>query len=350
MKKAALLLAVLLLAGCAGNAPARKSPEKTEMCGVWISCYELSPMLEGGNFKEAFAAAAKNLKRLGASDAFVHVRAFGESLFKSEFYPQSAAAARYDFDVLEFMIEELSRNGIFFHAWINPFRQKDGTFADPASESERAKILGEIREIVRGYAVRGIHFDDYFYTETTAEGAFYEAYRSEAQNPLGIEDYRTANISWLISAAKSAAKSADRDVLFSVSPAADIAKNKDAAFADVAAWCENGDVDIIMPQLYFGFDYPLESFRFDNLLAGWKKAAGGNVKLVIGLAAYKLGTDTPPDSAEWKEGADILARQTGICFSDDAIDGVCFFSYSYLFSEDDLHKTSLSKIIKYTSP
>ena len=59
---------------------------------------------------------------------------------------------------------------------------------------------------------------------------------------------------------------------------------------------------------------------------------GSKAKLVIGLAAYKLGTKEPPDNAEWQTKEDILNRQTKICLDDSDISGICFFSYSYLIN------------------
>ena len=139
----------------------------------------------------------------------------------------------------------------------------------------------------------------------TDSGA-YGKYRAAADAPLDSGEYCTANVTWLIFAAKSAAHSANKDIVFSVSPAADISKNLNEAHADVRGWCERGLVDWIIPQLYFGFDYPDEKFRFNNLLSEWKEATGGKVTLITGLAAYKLGTADPPDAKEWQNGTDIL--------------------------------------------
>ncbi|MBR4909925.1 MAG: family 10 glycosylhydrolase [Clostridia bacterium] len=350
MKKAGVLFALfILLCGCAAAEPQKEEAEaKEKIFGVWISCYELEPMLAGGNFKEEFSAAAGNSAAAGMTDAFVHVRAFGDSLFPSRFYPQNENAARYDFDLLRFMIDCIHNAGMRFHAWINPFRDGDGSFLSPASAEVQARILGGIREITEGYGVDGIHFDDYFYTEKSSDAADYGRYRLAAAQPLSIEEYRTANISRLIAATKSLTAAAG--ITFSVSPAADTDKNKNVFFADVAEWCKNKTVDIIIPQLYFGFEYPDSRFCFDNLLAEWKELCGDNVRLVIGVAAYKLGTDSVPDTYEWKNGADILARQTEICVRDPDLAGICYFSYSYLFAGDGLHKTALSGVLEYTAP
>lgn len=304
-------------------------------------------MLAGGNFKADFSAVCENLKSLPATDVFLHVRAFSDSLFPSKYYPQKENAKNYDFDLLEFMVSALKTAGVRPHAWINPYRAAQGEFLDPSDAGVRARILCGIREIIENYDVAGIHFDDYFYPAGNEEidSAGYAAYKEKAACPLDKAAWRTANINALIFAAGDLVRQSGKDLIFSVSPAADCEKNLNSSFADVKAWCSGGAVDLIIPQLYFGFDYETEKFRFNNLLKEWKKLTkDGGAQLLIGLASYKLGASSPPDSAEWQTGEDVLARQVEICLGDPAVSGVCFFSYSHLFSPDPLHTTAREKI------
>ena len=304
-------------------------------------------MLADGDFKSEFSAVCERLKDLPASDVFIHVRAFSDSLFPSEYYPQKENAASLGFDPFAFMISALAGAGVRAHAWINPFRTADGGFLDPADGKVRARILCGIREITEKYDVAGIHMDDYFYPAESEEtdAASYAAYTKNAAFPLNKAAWRTANINSLVFSAADIIKQSGKDMLLSISPCADTEKNLNSSFADVKAWCDGGAVDLIIPQLYFGFDYPTEKFRFGNLLEEWKDLTeGGSARLIIGLAAYKLGTSAPPDSAEWKTGEDILARQVRICFEDAAVSGVCFFSCSYLFSDGDPHAAAREKI------
>ena len=132
---------------------------------------------------------------------------------------------------------------------------------------------------------------------------------------------------------------------------ASIQKNYNELYADVSAWVKNGCLDRIIPQLYFGFNYPDKAFGFDNLLKEWKELVNSNdeVELMIGLATYKIGTDSQNDSAEWGTDDDIIARQAEICKSDGRISGFVCFSYTSLFSGDELNtrqRDNLMKIIK----
>lgn len=339
-----LALALFLLSGCA--APESGANKKSPFIGVWISCYELRAMLQSGNFKEEFTAAADNLYRFCATDAFVHVRAFGDSLFESAYYPKSEDVKQYDFDVLEFMISALLARGIRFHAWINPFRAADGSYNNPADTAVRAAVLGGIGEITDRYAVSGIHFDDYFYPANNSDidAVEFAEYLKKSQNPLSLEEWRTEVINSFVLSARDTVKHKDKNLIFSISPAADMEKNRTSAFADVEYWCKAGAVDILIPQLYFGYEYPLGNFKFNYLLDRFTALDyAENVRLIIGLAAYKTGTQTPPDNAEWQDSS-VLSRQTEDCLKTQGVSGVCYFSYTYLFAEDELHASALEKV------
>ena len=334
----AALLFMSLLCGCAAQSKPTKEEQITAgesaVIGVWISCYELDRMLDGGNFAADFAAAAEKIASFGATDAFVHMRAFSDSLFDSAYYPQKENAKRYGFDLPKYMIETLAKEGVRFHAWINPFRSENGGFLDPMDENVRKRILCGVREIAERYDISGVHFDDYFYPgagdKTDAES--FAAYESAAAQALSIDEYRRSTVTAFMFAAKSAAKCRDKNVVFSVSPAAGIEKNENSSFADVRKWCAEGAADWIIPQLYFGFEYPDPEYRFDRLLDKWKAVwRQDGVKLIVGLAAYKVKTATPPDADEWKDnGADVLRRQMSVCLGDGDVAGIALFSYSYL--------------------
>ena len=343
-------LICFLLCGCADEGKVYDAKTgNAKICGIWISCYELNPMLESGNFKEEISAAASRFSTMHITDAFVHVRAFGDSLFPSKYYPQNENTKQYDFDVLEYTVTVMHENNIRFHAWINPFRRADGTFYDPADKTARSNILNGIREIIDGYDIDGVHFDDYFYSSQSEEeySQNFKNYGDAAENPLTSDEYRVSALNSFIFDARTAVKFKSENLIFSVSPAADIEKNRTSAFADIRFWCESGAVDLIIPQLYFGFTYPDEKFRFQNLLAAWKDInRAQSVRLIIGLPAYKLGTAAAPDSDEWLTGENILSKQAEICLNDTEICGVCFFSYSGLFADDELHRNSLKNVKK----
>ncbi len=371
MKKAlTVIVCILLLTGCTP-----KIKEKQEQhIGVWISYSEVNSMLDG-DFKVDFDAVVKNCQSLGINNIYIHVRAFGDSLYKSSFFPLNPKCEKYDFDILEYVTELCHKNGISVHAWINPYRISsstqnieeinpqspaavwlldddpnndknvcfaDGIYLNPAESEVRQLILDGVREILDNYDIDGIHYDDYFYPTQSEEfdKISYTEYAAETESPLCLADWRRINVDSLISGTYNAVKYKNSDVVFSVSPAADINKNYENLYADVAVWIDNGYIDAIIPQLYFGFEYPDDDFKFPNLLKDWKDicALNPDVRLNIGLAFYKAKPTLSADIPEWQENDDIIARQIEIINEDNNLSGYVFFSYSSLFSDEEEFK------------
>lgn len=229
-----------------------------------------------------------------------------------------------------------------------------GIYLNPAESAVRELIINGIRELLSKYTVDGVHFDDYFYPTTDAafDKASYEKYCADAKNPIALDDWRRANVNTLLAGCRAAIKSIGGErVDFSISPAASIEKNYSEYYADVKLWVKDGIVDTIIPQLYFGFEYPIREFCFDNLMDSWAELAAENkaVKLAVGLAPYKLGTDSEPDSAEWKNGTDIVARQIKACLDSEAVTGYVLFSYTSVFSDSEQAHEQLDKIKEATA-
>ncbi len=353
-----IVLILIILSGCKpATAPTNKEPI-TFISGVWITYSEVDSMLEDGKYKDAFDSAVNTCKANRITDIFLAVRPFCNSLYKSNLFPQNELAKNYDADLLEYSVKKAHQNEIRLHAWINPYRvaregtgidnlpddspvkqmtpgddyiESGGIFLNPASPAAIRLITEGVREICLNYKVDGIHFDDYFYPtgDENFDKVSYDKYKQKNQHPLPLDEYRISSVNSLISSVYTAVKFCSKDIVFSVSPAASIEKNKTDYFADVKAWCENGCVDIIIPQLYFGFEYPDRSYRFNKLLDDWKNLLKNTeAALVIGLGVYKTGTAAEPDREEWKNGKEIIKRQTEICRNDDRVSGYVYFSLS----------------------
>lgn len=389
MKRIFILLLTLavFVCGCSErkSAVGETEPEKKETrAGIWISFSEINSMLNSEKgFEAEFSAMLDNCEEIGTDDVYVHIRSYCDSLFKSEYFPLIEEAKKYDFDIFEYIVNEIHNRGMAVHAWINPYRVltssedieklsqespaykwlKDetaendknvcfanGIYLNPAESEVRNLVINGIREVIDKYEVDGIHFDDYFYPtiDPAFDSASYEKYCSLAELPLSLEKWRRANVNALISGCYTAIKFMDKDIVFSVSPMASVEKNYSELYADVAVWIENGCVDVIIPQIYFGFEYPDSEFRFENLLSIWKKLNKSNseVELMIGLAPYKIGTDTAADTAEWCGSDDIIARQVKMCIEDGNISGYVLFSATGIFSEEDLNTRQKENLVE----
>lgn len=388
------LILVLILSGC-GNGNKNLSNNGLEYgknegvlsSGVWLSFSEINTMLDSERgFEAELAEVVANCESLEIENIYIHVRSYCDSLFKSDIFPLIEKAQKYEYDIFEYMINAFHQKSIKVHAWINPYRVltsssdinalrtdspvykwlKDevltndvnvcfanGIYLNPAENGAKELVISGIREIISNYQVDGIHFDDYFYPTTDAsfDATSYEAYKAGTKKPLSLEEWRRSNVNALISGCYSAIKYLNKDIIFSISPAASIENNYTQLYADVKTWVKDGYVDAIIPQLYFGFEYPVEEYEFENLLTDWKKLMSCNngVALIIGLAPYKIGTDTEPDNIEWQRDTDIIARQVRLCREDSRAEGYVLFSYSSVFDKKQLNTDQRTALKEYIS-
>lgn len=334
-----------LLCGCGAEEPSLPTPaaDDAPLRGVWLSYIELDAMLEGATPQEAaeaIAAAMDTCVRHGINAVFFHVRAHGDAYFPSTLWPAATAAEAVmaaGFDPLACAVEEAHRRGIALHGWINPYRigttrraegvtfEKGGTwYYAPSDPAARQSVLDGVREILRRYAVDGIHFDDYFYPAgMAAEGESFE----DCPDGVSITQWRQTQVDMLISGVYSLCRQSGR--LFGVSPAADVERNRTTAYADVTRWMtEAGYIDYICPQLYVGFRH--ESKPFLALLAAWHDLPRREgVRLYIGLALYKVGLTHDPYAGagadEWATDGDVIPRQ--IEEAEKVADGIVLFRY-----------------------
>ena len=346
--------------------------------------------------KKEIDSIISDAETYGLNALFLQVRPCADAIYPSRIFPSSAyicgkQSGELPLDVLDYFIAAAHAKNIDVHAWINPYRvtcasssgynedtlaaenpavlhpewvvrhswtengvRKYACFFNPALPEVRKLICDGVEELIANYDIDGIHFDDYFYPTTDAafDKASYEKYCADAKNPIALDDWRRANVNTLLAGCRAAIKSIGGErVDFSISPAASIEKNYSEYYADVKLWVKDGIVDTIIPQLYFGFEYPIREFRFDNLMDSWAELAAENkaVKLAVGLAPYKLGTDSEPDSAEWKNGTDIVARQIKACLDSEAVTGYVLFSYTSVFSDSEQAHEQLDKIKEATT-
>ncbi len=342
----------------------------------WLSYMELS-LVSGRNTKDSYTAYIDglfdNIKSMGITDAFVHVRPFADAYYPSDYFPVSAYVSseqggELPFDVFGVIAERAKIKGIAVHAWINPYRvshgndikvlseknparlmYKEGTSEDvavtekgiyfnPSSEKVRKLIVDGARELMEKYDIKGIHIDDYFYFESCGDfdERQYSIYTSLG-GKLDLASWRRENVSTLLACLYSAVKSFGQDKIFSVSPGGDIAKCFNENYADVYLWCrEEGYCDMIIPQIYFGFQN--EKLPFERCLEDWSAlCTGSKVKLVAGLALYKAGQEDVyalSGKDEWIKNSDIIARQVKLIKEKDCF-GYALYSASYIdFSEN----------------
>lgn len=334
---------------------------------IWFSYLEYDRIMRGKSreeFTSALGDSFDNAAALGINTVYFQVRAYGDAYYRSALFP---AADRLDggYDPLEIAVKLAHDKGLSIHAWINPMRLMTDTQMQGVSEdypigkwyrSESAKgtlmvnhsgrwylspaysetvelICDGVREIVTGYNVDGVQIDDYFYP-TTDEGFDKAAYEASGTS-LTLADWRRQTVSEMVKRIYDAVHSANPGAVFGISPSGNIASNRDTMYADTEKWLsERGYCDYICPQLYYGFRN--EAQPFETACNNWKSLIKcDDISLVIGLAAYKSGTEDKYAGTgryEWQESTDILARQCSTARAYSA--GVAFFRYDSLFLPD----------------
>lgn len=358
-----------------------------ELKGVWISYLEWEKLpKERERFQKAVDQMFNNVKSWGMNAVFVHVRSHSDAMYPSDYYPWSKFASGTagkdpGYDPLDYMIKAAHARGLKFHAWLNPYRitgylmswdevsdnspakqwlngqdeamnrrvlnHNGAWYYNPSFPEVRELVTKGVAEIVENYQVDGIHFDDYFYPELddgSPSRCFDLPEYLASGSELSAADWRRANVNQLVAETYRTVKSINPSVTFGISPQGYVEhlRSSQELFADIDTWMSAGGyIDYIMPQIYWGFETRtaagnLAPYAFENNLKTWidlKKR--GDVKLYLGLAAYRAGTDTKDytGTSEWLRRDDILKRQVEAGRQSGQISGYCFYSYSSFLEE-----------------
>ena len=359
------------------------SPGSGEMRGVWVSYLDWNGWAKDeAGYKKAMDQTLDLCVQKGLNAVFLQVRPDGDAMYPSQYFPWSKFASGKQgknpgYDPLAYAVQAAHQRGLQLHAWINPYRitgylnrysdlcasnpaiawAKDGDssndrwvlcqngeyYYNPAIPQVRQLIIDGVKEIVTNYEVDGIHFDDYFYPnldDSKAETWFdYPEYQASGTS-LSVAAWRRNNVNELVRGVCSAVKSIRPQALFGISPEGYLQNlRKDTRqFTDVDAWMtQSGYVDYLMPQIYWGFEAKQNGqaagYAFANCLNEWvtlKKK--GNVKLYVGLALYKTGTDAVDGNEvpEWQRYHDIMKREVQAGRATGQVSGYCFYDLSSL--------------------
>lgn len=349
LRLAALCAALCLaLAGCApaaapgSSAPlpgssadvqpapaASAKPAGEEYRAVWISYLEWqsADFSSEDAFRAQMGSWFDQYAAMGLNTVLAQVRPFGDALYPSAIFPWSSVCTGTQgrdpgFDPLAVLVEEAHARGLRLEAWLNPYRlalndtvpgafsadnlatvhpewvkqAAGGQYLDPSRQDVRDCIAAGVQEILDGYAVDGIHLDDYFYP--TTDEAFDAAEYAAAGTNLSLEDWRRENVNALVRQLYQLVHTGGRTagaVPLGISPQGNNDNNYAQQYSDAALWLSTpGYIDYAMPQVYWGYGYTTGSgstrFAFENITAEWlalPRAEG--VALYFGLGAYRIG-------------------------------------------------------------
>lgn len=359
-----------------------------EVKGVWIWYSELYPILTGkseSQLRSGIGEYYDNCLSLGINTVYVHVRPFGDAIYKSDYFPWSKYCTGYigkdpGYDPLKVMIDEAHARGISFQAWVNPLRcyyeddapdvsttyktgqwydTKDGDYIvkvksywwlNPAYKEVTDLIANGAAELVSKYDVDGVHIDDYFYPTTEA---YFDSIAFNASSYSSLSQFRLDNCSRMVGDMYKAVKSHNPTAFFGVSAQGNVTNNETQLYADVEKWSkEDGYVDYMAPQIYYGFDNGGQPF--EHVVEQWDKMLAGTGKsLIPGLAVYKIGTEDEWAGSgryEWQNDKEIIKRQILKSQKTSNYGGVILYSYQFIFEPDSNVKTAVNKEIAAFKP
>ena len=368
---------------CTNNEEIKINKEKEEIKAVYFSYIELDEYLKGktsNEQKENIKKVLDNIKNINFNKIILHVRPFADSIYKSEYYPVSNTVLDNNneypsFDVLEFFINEAHKRGITIDAWINPYRISNsknidtlnnnslfykfpdskvtakGIYLNPANNDVQDLIVNGIVEIVKNYDVDGIHFDDYFYPDKEIDLESYDDYIKNG-GKLSLNEYRLNNVKNLIKNVYREIKKINSKVLFGIAPEGNIDNCYNNSYLDVKEILSNeGYVDYIMPQIYFGFLNETRPYKVT--LDDWNSLIKiDSISLIPALALYKSGNIDKyalSGKDEWINNSDIISKQILLSRNVNNYKGFSLFSYNYMFNDrykNDNNSNELENIKK----
>jgi len=335
-----LLLTVFVLIRCHSQKSRQLSePPKREFRAAWVATVDNIDWPKKGQYdptqqRNDFIRILDQHKRSNMNAIVVQVRNACDVYYAKSLEPWSefltGTQGRYPYpfyDPLAFMIEEAHARNMEFHAWFNLNRvilartktiapdhisrikpewlltynnQKILNFGIPEVRDYIAKTVDEV---VRGYDIDGVHFDDYFYpypvkNEVIADE---ETFRTYGKGFNTIQDWRRNNVDLLIAKISETIRNRKHFVKFGISPFP-IWQNYGKAtplgskthptstttynelFADTRKWLEKGWIDYIVPQVYFDRQHAKAPYQV--LTDWWAKNSFGR-HLYIGHGVFK---------------------------------------------------------------
>ena len=358
-----------------------KKEEREEKRAVFISYIELGNYLRGKDeetIKRTIDDMLDNVKNFDFNMVILQVRSFSDAIYPSSIFPSSRSVVNNEgdelpFDILKYFIKKAHQKDLELHAWINPYRISNdtdtsiiskenpaykllntssvkvidnvGIYYNPASSEVESLILEGVEEIIKNYDVDGIHFDDYFYPKSNdIDSTDYEkAYKDN--NSLTLQEYRLNTISSLIRKTYKLIKSYDKSLVFGISPDGNIDNNYNSNYVDTRKFCtEEGYLDYIMPQVYYGF---LNSTKpFEDTVKSWNNLITNDIDLIPALAFYKTGNIdefAKEGVNEWVEYNNIIAREVMLSRELSNYSGFALFRYDSIFGNNLTETSFLEK-------
>ncbi|MBL8754385.1 MAG: family 10 glycosylhydrolase [Planctomycetes bacterium] len=350
-------------------------PLRREFRGAWVATvdnidFPSRPGLSALQLRNELDTIVDQARALHLNALVFQVRPAADTFYASPLEPWSewltgtqGKAPPNGFDPLAYLIDRCHKNGIWLHAWFNPYRASHPAgksapaaghvrtraqqivrtynkhaWMDPGEALAAKWSLAVIQDVVRRYDVDGVHIDDYFYPypddkrSPFPDDASWQKYRADG-GKLGRADWRRHNIDDFVQRMYTIVHDEKAWVAVGISPfgiarpgmpkgiAAGI-DQFDQLYADVPKWLANGWLDYLSPQLYWPIDRKAQSFA--TLLPWWRSINPRQRAIWPGLATHTIragGKDVR---------ASELQDQIGLLRAGDREPGHVHFSWKHV--------------------
>ena len=385
MKK--LILLGWLMVAVVTSAMAQSAP-KREFRSAWVAGMGIDwpKSKTQATAKKELQTYLDNFKKQNFTGVCIHVRPRADAYYKSTLEPWSADITGTrgkdpGWDPLQFAIDECHKRGLECYAWVNPFRvnansvtyttdfdkQWDAngwlirygawTSFNPGNAGARKHCLDVLKEIYNNYAIDGMLFDDYFYpgdgmpsqsngNRITEADDDYDEYIASGTT-LGVDDWRRQNVNTFIQELYDDIQRTRPDMRFGIGPAgvggASASKyglSKPAGvsssdwmyskiYCDPLAWLNDGTIDFISPQIYWGRSHA--TAPFEPLCKWWSDVANH-----FGRHNYVSMADYKTTSADYGSSVDGVARELSAqvnltrTLTRNSAPGAIYYNTSYL--------------------
>jgi uncharacterized lipoprotein YddW (UPF0748 family) len=369
-----LKLLIILLFASTSNINAQNNTNivpKREFRGVWVATvsnidWPSKPGLTVEQQKDELLTLLTQHQKNGMNAIMLQIRPAADAFYAKSREPWSqwlmgkqGIAPSSGYDPLAFAIKECHSRAMELHAWFNPYRasmsagsyfspdhmtqkRPDLFFTyggkkqfDPGLPEVREYIVQVILDVVKGYDVDGIHFDDYFYPYKIAGQQINDAatFAKYANGFTNVANWRRNNVDVLIKNLTDSIHFYKKHIKFGISPfgiwrnfredtlgsKTNGLSNFEELYADSRKWVKEGWVDYINPQVYFSFERTAAPFA--TLVNWWSNNSFGR-HLYIGQAAYLLNISR---EIPWRQQAQ-LPNQVKYLRTNNRVQGSVFFS------------------------
>ncbi|MFA5542399.1 MAG: family 10 glycosylhydrolase [Bacilli bacterium] len=373
--------------------PTEYTARTTEFRGVWVSplVNDINRFTSKEQYMRELNLVLDTMEFYKLNTIVFHVRILNDALYDSDLNPQSTYTNMVDYDEwdhLEWLIGEVHRRGMEFHAWLNPYRidnrattmnavkakyinfpnnpaNKDenvilgssGAILNPGEPAVREFVIDTVMEVIEKYNVDAIHFDDYFYASMPydADLATYNKYKANSSTN-DIHDWRREQVDLFIQNLSQTIRdynsSNGRFVQLGISPTGiwrngngqvtydsngtAITSGSNTAgqehyalylYANSKKWVDEEWIDYITPQSYWSFELPAAPYA--DVVDWWAKVVKNkNVNLYTGMGLYRRFSGDSGGS--WETNPMEAANQVLYNSKHSDIRGSIIFNYRYL--------------------